>query len=175
MDSFIIHEDKNGHFWTTYPPHLVHVVIERPLRTVLVLSSSNLPRMCHIIYIPVANLSQVSRTQGFMAEISAKKVKSRQDKAFSLNTQYATDSYFVYVLKMEYGWNFWLKVSFGIVINTIKIFFEIPPCSKKGAFCYWICIFRPKSLFLWSKPTGLKIALRMEGFQKNSLRFMYLR
>ena len=23
--------DKNGHFWTTYPPHFVHVVIERPL------------------------------------------------------------------------------------------------------------------------------------------------
>ena len=21
---------KNGHFWTTYPPHLVHIVIERP-------------------------------------------------------------------------------------------------------------------------------------------------
>ena len=59
--------------------------------------------MCHIIYIPVANLTQVNRTQGFMDEISAKKVKSRQDKAFSLNTQYATDSYFVYVLKMEYG------------------------------------------------------------------------
>ena len=24
--------DKNGDFWTTYPPHLVHVVIERPHR-----------------------------------------------------------------------------------------------------------------------------------------------
>jgi hypothetical protein len=23
--------DKNGHFWTTYQPHFVHVVIERPL------------------------------------------------------------------------------------------------------------------------------------------------
>ena len=30
-DSFTLHVDKNGHFWTTYPPHLVHVVIERPL------------------------------------------------------------------------------------------------------------------------------------------------
>ena len=40
--------------------------------------------MCHIIYIPVANLHQVNRTQEFMDEILAKKVKSRQDKDFSL-------------------------------------------------------------------------------------------
>ena len=43
-------------------------------------------RMCHIIYIPVANLPQVNRTQGFMAEISAKK-KLNQDKTrFSVLT-----------------------------------------------------------------------------------------
>ena len=24
--------DKNRHFWTSYPPHLVHVVIEGPRR-----------------------------------------------------------------------------------------------------------------------------------------------
>ena len=80
-----------------------------------------------------------------------------------LNAQNAIDSYFVYVLKMEYGWNFWLKVSFGIVINTTKIFFLNPSLRKKGPFCYWIW---PKSLFLWSYPMGLKIALRMEEFQK---------
>ena len=34
VDSFTLHVDKNGHFWTTYPPHLVHVVIERPLTAV---------------------------------------------------------------------------------------------------------------------------------------------
>ena len=30
---FILNVDKNGHFifWTTYPPHFVHVVIERTL------------------------------------------------------------------------------------------------------------------------------------------------
>ena len=86
VDSFILHVDKNGYFWTTYPPHLVHVVIERPLRTVLVLSSSNLPRMCHIIYIPVANLAlKLVKLKGSWPKYRQKKVKSRQDKAFSLN------------------------------------------------------------------------------------------
>ena len=28
---FTLNVDKNGGFWTTYPPHLVLVVIERPL------------------------------------------------------------------------------------------------------------------------------------------------
>ena len=27
---FTLNVDKNGHFWTTYPPHLVDVVFERP-------------------------------------------------------------------------------------------------------------------------------------------------
>ena len=52
----------------------------------------------------------------------------------SFNTQYPTDSYFVYVPKMEYRWNFWLKVSFSIIINPTKIFFEIPPCAKNVIF-----------------------------------------
>ena len=29
---FTLNLDKNGHFWTTCQPHLVHVVNERPLR-----------------------------------------------------------------------------------------------------------------------------------------------
>ena len=29
---YTLNVDKNGHFWTTYPPHLVHVVIERPAK-----------------------------------------------------------------------------------------------------------------------------------------------
>ena len=29
---FTLNVDKNGYFWTTYPPHLVHVVIDRPPR-----------------------------------------------------------------------------------------------------------------------------------------------
>ena len=32
---YALNVDKNMHFWTTYPPHLVHVVIERPLRDLL--------------------------------------------------------------------------------------------------------------------------------------------
>ena len=47
------------------------------------------------------------------------------------NTQYATYSFFVFVLKMEYGWNFFLKVLFSIVIiNTRKIFFWNPSMWK---------------------------------------------
>ena len=34
VDDFTLHVDKNGHFWTSCPPHLVHVVIERPLTAV---------------------------------------------------------------------------------------------------------------------------------------------
>ena len=49
-----------------------------------------------------------------------------------LNAQNAIDSYFVYVLKMEYGWNFWLKLSFGIVINTTKIFFKSLLAQKRS-------------------------------------------
>ena len=30
---FTLNVDVNGDFWTTYPPHLVHVVIERPQST----------------------------------------------------------------------------------------------------------------------------------------------
>ena len=37
-----------------------------------------------------------------------------------IKTQYLTDSYYFYALKMEYVWNFWLKVSFSIVINPTK-------------------------------------------------------
>ena len=63
----------------------------------------------------------------------------------------------VYLLKMEYGWHFWLKVSF----NTTKYFFEIPP------FYYWIWNLGQKSSHLWSKSVGLKKALCMEEFQKH--------
>ena len=31
---FTLNVDKNGDFWTTYPPHLVDVVIERPQRSI---------------------------------------------------------------------------------------------------------------------------------------------
>ena len=34
VDSFTLHVDENAHFWTTYPPHLAHVFIERPLTAV---------------------------------------------------------------------------------------------------------------------------------------------
>ena len=88
------------------------------------------------------------------------------------HNMYPTDSYFVYVLIMEYEQNVWLKVSFSIIINPTKIFFEIPPCAKK-------VIFNTEFVFLDLNPhflnlhfyevnelSSLKKALRMEEFQK---------
>ena len=52
-----------------------------------------------------------------MVEISQKFVAFSE--YMSLNTQYMRNPDIVYMLKMEYGWNFWLKVSFIICIYTI--------------------------------------------------------
>ena len=46
----------------------------------------------------------------------------------------ATDSYFLYVSKIEYGWNLWLKVLFIMCTYITKNFIEIPPCAKKVIF-----------------------------------------
>ena len=51
-----------------------------------------------------------------------------------LNTSYATDSYFLYVLKIEYGWNLWLKVLSIMCTYITNSFIEIPPCAKKAIF-----------------------------------------
>ena len=49
--------------------------------------------------------------------------------------QYATDSYFVYVLEMEYGWQNFLAQSFiSYTYIHHKDFFEIRPCAKKVIF-----------------------------------------
>ena len=66
------------------------------------------------------------------------------------NTQYATYSCFVFLLKMKYGWNFWLKVSFSIIMNTRKICFEISPCANlfSGPL---ICFIK---VWFWSKNTN---------------------
>jgi hypothetical protein len=34
------------------------------------------------------------------------------------------------MLKIEYGWNFLLELSFSMIMNTINNYFEIPPCAK---------------------------------------------
>ena len=42
VDIFYLIRGQNNHFVTTYPPHLVHVVFERPLRQIyLVLTCKN--------------------------------------------------------------------------------------------------------------------------------------
>ena len=41
-----------------------------------------------------------------------------------LNRQYATELYFVYLLKIKYGWNFWPKVSFIMIKYNKEVFLE---------------------------------------------------
>ena len=51
----------------------------------------------------------------------------------NFNTEHATDSYFVSVLKMEHGCIFWLKVSFSLIIKYkyhYIFFWNIPSCAK---------------------------------------------
>ena len=66
-----------------------------------------------------------------------------------LNTKYPTDSYFVYVLKMEYGWNFWLKVSFSIIVNPTKIFFLKSLHAQRRSFLLL-------KLYFWTKTLTFK-------------------
>ena len=70
------------------------------------------------------------------------------------------------MLKIEYGLNLWLKVSFIISTYITKKIMEIPLCAKK-------VIFITEFTILWKHPPiyevkkyFLKKALRMEGFQK---------
>ena len=70
-----------------------------------------------------------------------------------LNRQYAADSYFVYVLEIEHGWNFCLKVPFGMIINMYhKDYFWNPSMSK--------AIFRPIDLLNKSVDLGPKIQIQ---------------
>ena len=79
------------------------------------------------------------------------------------------NSYFVYVLKIEYGLFIWLKVLFIICPYTTKIFFWNSPMHKKGYSCYWTCIFVQKPSFLWSKPS-----FNQKGFAHRGISFFIL-
>ena len=95
--------------------------------------STSIPK-CHQIF--GCNLNVVSVTFSVTKKPSQNICeKVWWGRTFSwFNTQYPTDSYFVYELEMEYGWNFWLKISFSIIRNPTNFFFEIPPCAKKVIF-----------------------------------------
>ena len=80
-----------------------------------------------------------------------------------INTQYMRNPDIVYVLKMEYGWNFLLRIS----SNNMHIqhnFFLKPFVFKHGPFCYRICNSGQKSSHLWCKSVDPKKVLRMEEF-----------
>ena len=91
------------------------------------------------------------------------------------NIRFVTDSYFVYVLKMEYEWNFWFKVSFSIIINPTKIFFLNPSMRKEGQFCHWICIFGPKSSLYEVNQWVWKWLCTWREFQKKILMVFTIR
>ena len=84
------------------------------------------------------------------------------------NTYYGDDSTFVYLLRMEYGWNCTI---FGLKMCRKNIF-EIPTCASHflsyfinwGGFWTQIINSVTKMTFL-----------RMEGFQKTTIWYMYIR
>ena len=53
----------------------------------------------------------------------------------------------VYLVKMEYGWNFWLRVSYYTIRSVYDMFLQ----SKEGHFCHWICSLGPKSSLILGK------------------------
>ena len=55
-----------------------------------------------------------------------------------INTQYMRNPDIVYVLKIEYGWNLWLKVLFSI---HHKKYFWNPSMQEDSYLYYWICDF----------------------------------
>ena len=87
-----------------------------------------------------------------------------------VNTWYATDSYVLYVLKMEYVYKiniFALKMMMKSGLEKIFLkFLHAQSLFSESLFYYWTCTFEHKSTFLWSKKDFLKKALRMVGFQK---------
>ena len=77
----------------------------------------------------------------------------------NVNTWYTTDSYFIYLFKIEYRSNLWVKVS--IIICTYQ-----NPSMRKWSFLLLNLQYGGKILLSWSKRYFLKNALRMEGYQK---------
>ena len=61
-----LNADKNGQVWTTYPPHLVHVVIERPMASLSYWSAmvSHWTTICVISLCTFVNIVKDSLTQG---------------------------------------------------------------------------------------------------------------
>ena len=55
VDIFNLKVDKNGLFWTTYPPHLIQVVFERPLAAAP--SSNHFPFPIFVVGIEIEVLS----------------------------------------------------------------------------------------------------------------------
>ena len=84
-----------------------------------------------------------------------------------LNTYYATDSYFIqYVLKMEYGCNLWLKVSFiTCTYITKKILKSLH--ALKMSFLLLNLQFWQKPTFLWTKNIFLKRLFACIDFKNN--------
>ena len=73
--------------------------------------------------------------------------------SLKFNTKFLRNLTMVYLVKTEYGWNFWIKVLFTLRHKYIyhKVIFWIPSIRKEDHFCNWIFDFVEKASFLWSK------------------------
>ena len=70
----------------------------------------------------------------------------------SINKYYTTHSYFIYVLKIGYGWNLWLKVLSIICTYITRNIFEIHPCARPFSdLPCWLSQFSKTKL---RQPTG---------------------
>ena len=91
----------------------------------------------------------------FKLKFQILKVRKSQKEILVSSTHnvYMRNRTIVYYHKMEYGRNFWLKVSF--TISTIYIHhkdsFLKSLHARRWSFCYWICHLVQKFSFLWSK------------------------
>jgi hypothetical protein len=79
------------------------------------------------------------------------------------------NSYFVYVLKIEYEIFIWLKVLFIIYFHIPDFFFEIPLCTKK-------VIFVTELLILCKNPPfyEVNIFFNQKGFEDRGISFFIL-
>ena len=79
-----------------------------------------------------------------------------------IKVRWKKESSHIYLLKIEYGWNFWPKVLFTMIMNTIKKFFWNPKFSDELILLHKSKDFSPKIQIQYQKWHSL----RMEGFQK---------
>ena len=93
---------------------------------------------------------------------------SKQMKKDFFNTPQPSYSTIAYKVKMEYGWNLWLKVSFIISTYTTKVVLKSLHLERRSFF-YSICNFSRNSSYLWVRSDCSEMACGWWNF-KNMFR-----